>query len=87
MVKVGVLGLQGAVREHVRSIEASGAEAVVVKRAEQLNEIGRGRKPAAPCHLPDIRPRGYQIVFRDLQPVIEQILMQRLAGLLPDEGA
>jgi 5'-phosphate synthase pdxT subunit len=39
MVKVGVLGLQGAVREHVRSIEASGAEAVVVKRAEQLSEI------------------------------------------------
>ncbi|WP_404430115.1 pyridoxal 5'-phosphate synthase glutaminase subunit PdxT [Sutcliffiella horikoshii] len=39
MVKVGVLGLQGAVREHVRSIEASGAEAVVVKRAEQLTEI------------------------------------------------
>ncbi|MGD6778118.1 pyridoxal 5'-phosphate synthase glutaminase subunit PdxT [Sutcliffiella horikoshii] len=39
MVKVGVLGLQGAVREHVRSIEASGAEAIVVKRTEQLSEI------------------------------------------------
>ena len=39
MVKVGVLGLQGAVREHVRSIEASGAEAIVIKRAEQLSEI------------------------------------------------
>lgn len=39
MVKVGVLGLQGAVREHVRSIEESGAEAVVVKRVEQLEEI------------------------------------------------
>lgn len=31
MVKIGVLGLQGAVREHVKSVEASGAEAVVVK--------------------------------------------------------
>ncbi|MCZ0702199.1 5'-phosphate synthase pdxT subunit [Natronobacillus azotifigens] len=39
MTKVGVLGLQGAVREHVRSIEASGAEALVVKKVEQLAEI------------------------------------------------
>lgn len=39
MVKVGVLGLQGAVREHVRSIEACGAEAVVIKRREQLAEV------------------------------------------------
>lgn len=39
MVKIGVLGLQGAVREHVRSIEASGAEAIVVKKAEQLADI------------------------------------------------
>ncbi|EJV78192.1 pyridoxal 5'-phosphate synthase glutaminase subunit PdxT [Bacillus mycoides] len=39
MVKIGVLGLQGAVREHVKSVEASGAEAVVVKRMEQLEEI------------------------------------------------
>lgn len=39
MVKVGVLGLQGAVREHVRSIEESGAEAVVIKTKEQLEEV------------------------------------------------
>ncbi|THE09552.1 pyridoxal 5'-phosphate synthase glutaminase subunit PdxT [Bacillus timonensis] len=39
MVKIGVLGLQGAVREHIRSIEASGAEAVIVKKVEQLEEI------------------------------------------------
>jgi pyridoxal 5'-phosphate synthase pdxT subunit len=39
MVKVGVLGLQGAVREHVRSIEACGAEAVIIKRKEQLAEV------------------------------------------------
>ncbi|MCU4987309.1 pyridoxal 5'-phosphate synthase glutaminase subunit PdxT [Bacillus cereus] len=39
MVKIGVLGLQGAVREHVKSVEASGAEAVAVKRIEQLEEI------------------------------------------------
>lgn len=39
MVKIGVLGLQGAVREHIRSVEASGAEAVVIKKAEQLQEV------------------------------------------------
>ncbi|WP_017471611.1 pyridoxal 5'-phosphate synthase glutaminase subunit PdxT [Amphibacillus jilinensis] len=39
MTKIGVLGLQGAVREHIKSIERSGAEAVVVKKVEQLAEI------------------------------------------------
>ena len=39
MVKIGVLGLQGAVREHVKSVEASGAEAVVVKRIENLKRL------------------------------------------------
>ena len=39
MVKIGVLGLQGAVREHVRSIEESGAEAIVIKKVEQLDEV------------------------------------------------
>ncbi|HET7657072.1 MAG TPA: pyridoxal 5'-phosphate synthase glutaminase subunit PdxT [Bacillales bacterium] len=39
MVKIGVLGLQGAVSEHVKALEASGAETVVVKRIEQLSDI------------------------------------------------
>ncbi|WP_082231951.1 pyridoxal 5'-phosphate synthase glutaminase subunit PdxT [Halobacillus massiliensis] len=39
MTTIGVLGLQGAFREHIRSVEASGAEAVIVKRVEQLDEI------------------------------------------------
>ncbi|WP_096156138.1 MULTISPECIES: pyridoxal 5'-phosphate synthase glutaminase subunit PdxT [Bacillus] len=39
MLKIGVLGLQGAVREHVRSIEAAGAEAHVIKKVEQLLEM------------------------------------------------
>jgi 5'-phosphate synthase pdxT subunit len=38
-MKIGVLGLQGAVQEHVRSIEACGAEAVIVKKVEQLEGI------------------------------------------------
>ncbi|MEM5018686.1 pyridoxal 5'-phosphate synthase glutaminase subunit PdxT [Metabacillus indicus] len=39
MLKIGVLGLQGAVREHIRSIEESGAEGIIVKRTEQLDEL------------------------------------------------
>jgi pyridoxal 5'-phosphate synthase pdxT subunit len=39
MIKIGVLGLQGAVREHVHSIEESGAEAVVIKKVEQLKDV------------------------------------------------
>ncbi|EPD50766.1 glutamine amidotransferase subunit pdxT [Paenisporosarcina sp. HGH0030] len=39
MVKIGVLALQGAVREHIQSIEASGAQAIVVKRVEDLSGI------------------------------------------------
>ena len=38
-MKIGVLGLQGAVIEHVRSVEACGAEAVVVKKVEQLDDL------------------------------------------------
>lgn len=38
-MKIGVLGLQGAVQEHVRAIEACGAEAVVVKKPEQLSGL------------------------------------------------
>ncbi|WP_026679254.1 pyridoxal 5'-phosphate synthase glutaminase subunit PdxT [Fictibacillus gelatini] len=38
-MKIGVLGLQGAIREHVQALEACGVEAVVVKRVEELNDI------------------------------------------------
>lgn len=39
MLTIGVLGLQGAVREHIHAIEACGADGLVVKRPEQLNEV------------------------------------------------
>lgn len=38
-MKIGVLALQGAVREHIRHIEDSGHEGIYVKKVEQLNEI------------------------------------------------
>ncbi|MFK9095391.1 pyridoxal 5'-phosphate synthase glutaminase subunit PdxT [Bacillus salipaludis] len=39
MIKVGVLALQGAVREHMNSLEACGVEAVAVKHKEELQEL------------------------------------------------
>ncbi|GIP50942.1 Glutamine amidotransferase subunit PdxT [compost metagenome] len=38
-MKVGVLALQGAVAEHIRSLEKTGVEAVTVKHTEQLAEL------------------------------------------------
>lgn len=38
-MKIGVLALQGAVAEHIRSIELAGAEGVAVKKVEQLDEL------------------------------------------------
>lgn len=38
-MNIGVLALQGAVKEHVIAIEACGATAVIVKKAEQLSSI------------------------------------------------
>lgn len=39
MVKIGVLALQGAVREHIKSVEACGVEAIAIKRKEELDEV------------------------------------------------
>lgn len=39
MIKVGVLALQGAVREHIKSVEVCGAEAIAIKRVEELKEV------------------------------------------------
>ncbi|GAE32758.1 pyridoxal 5'-phosphate synthase glutaminase subunit PdxT [Halalkalibacter hemicellulosilyticus] len=39
MVKVGVLALQGAVREHVQCLQAPDTEVVVVKKVEQLADL------------------------------------------------
>ncbi|RXZ01085.1 pyridoxal 5'-phosphate synthase glutaminase subunit PdxT [Fictibacillus sp. S7] len=39
MTKIGVLALQGAVREHIKALQESGAEAVSVKRIDELNDL------------------------------------------------
>ncbi|MBP1174010.1 5'-phosphate synthase pdxT subunit [Paenibacillus sp. PvR133] len=38
-MKIGVLSLQGAVAEHIRSVERAGAEGIAVKKIEQLDEL------------------------------------------------
>ncbi|KIL34584.1 glutamine amidotransferase [Cohnella kolymensis] len=38
-MNIGVLALQGAVAEHIRSIQLAGAEGVAVKKTEQLADI------------------------------------------------
>ncbi|MBT2655580.1 pyridoxal 5'-phosphate synthase glutaminase subunit PdxT [Bacillus sp. ISL-18] len=39
MLKIGILALQGAVREHIRQIEELGCVAIPVKSVENLNEL------------------------------------------------
>lgn len=39
MVKIGVLALQGAVREHIWAVEKCGVEAVIIKHKEELKDI------------------------------------------------
>jgi pyridoxal 5'-phosphate synthase pdxT subunit len=39
MLKIGILALQGAVREHCRQIEELGCEVILVKSVEDLNGI------------------------------------------------
>jgi pyridoxal 5'-phosphate synthase pdxT subunit len=39
MIKIGVLALQGAVREHVNAVKACGVQAIEIKHKEQLDEI------------------------------------------------
>src|SRR3954470_19368824 len=38
-MKVGVLALQGAVEEHIRSIELAGVEGLSVKKIEELEDV------------------------------------------------
>ena len=38
-MKIGVLALQGAVAEHLKSISSSGAEGIAIKQTEQLSEV------------------------------------------------
>ena len=38
-MKIGVLALQGAVREHIHALQNCGAEAIPIKKTDQLNQV------------------------------------------------
>ncbi|CAM4253866.1 pyridoxal 5'-phosphate synthase glutaminase subunit PdxT [Lederbergia lenta] len=39
LLKVGILGLQGAIQEHVQAVEECGVQAVIIKNVEQLVDL------------------------------------------------
>mgnify|MGYP003300894295 CR=1 FL=1 len=55
--------------------------------AKNFDKIGRRAEAGAPCDLRNIVLRGQQVVFRDLNTVKYQILMQTAAGFLADQIA
>ena len=38
-ITIGILGLQGTIREHVQAVENCGGQAVVVRTADQLSRL------------------------------------------------
>lgn len=66
-LKIGVLGLQGAVQEHINQIEAVGQEGVSIKKPEQLKQVDGliipGGESTAIRHLMDF--------YGFMEPIIE----------------
>ena len=78
MLTVGVLALQGDVREHVRALEAAGVDAVPVRRAAELE------------HLDGlVLPGGESTTIVKLARIFElyEPLRERIAGGLPVYGS
>ncbi|WP_026549850.1 pyridoxal 5'-phosphate synthase glutaminase subunit PdxT [Arthrobacter sp. Br18] len=67
-VRIGVLALQGDVREHVRTVEALGGEAVPVRRATELDGVDGLIIPGGESTTMDKLTRTFQLAqpLRDL---------------------
>ncbi|HVU90596.1 MAG TPA: pyridoxal 5'-phosphate synthase glutaminase subunit PdxT [Jatrophihabitans sp.] len=78
MLRVGVLALQGDVREHLRALEAAGAEAVTVRRPEELAKVDAL-----------VLPGGESTTIGKLARVFEldEPLRERIADGLPVYGS
>lgn len=76
--RIGVLAVQGDVREHVRSLEACGANAVGVRRAAELAEVDALVIPGGESTTMDKLVRAF-----DLQATIRE----RLAAGMPAYGS
>jgi len=77
-VTVGVLALQGDVREHVRSLEATGARAVPVRRPAELDSVDAL-----------VIPGGESTAMWKLATAFEMFepVRKRLAGGMPAYGS
>ena len=77
-MKVGVLALQGDVREHIASLLACDVEAVVVRRAIEIEKIDAL-----------VLPGGESTTIAQLAEVfgIYQLIKDRIAGGMPVYGS
>ncbi|MFB9282161.1 pyridoxal 5'-phosphate synthase glutaminase subunit PdxT [Microbacterium laevaniformans] len=77
MPRVGVLALQGDVREHVRSLETLGAEVVAVRRPEELATVSGLVIPGGESSVIDKLARTFGM---------QQPIREALAGGMPAYG-
>ncbi len=78
MLTVGVLALQGDVREHLRALTQAGADAVIVRRPEELAKVGGL-----------VLPGGESTTIVKLAKIFElfEPLRERIADGLPVYGS
>jgi 5'-phosphate synthase pdxT subunit len=78
LVRIGVLALQGDVREHVRALAGSGAEPVLVRRPSELESVDGL-----------VIPGGESTTIAKLAVAFELLepLRKRIAGGLPAYGS
>lgn len=71
MPRVGVLALQGDVREHVSTLESIGAKVVTVRRGEQLDELDGLVLPGG-----ESTTIAYLLTTSGIRPVLERKLRE-----------
>jgi len=77
-VTIGVLAVQGDVREHLAALTAAGARAVPVRRAEEIAQIDALVIPGGESTTIDKLVRAFGL---------RELLRERLAGGMPAYGS
>jgi len=75
---VGVLALQGDVREHARALEAAGARAVPVRRPSELRAVDALVVPGGESTVIDKLARTFEL---------HELVTERIAGGMPAYGS
>ncbi len=75
---VGVLALQGDVREHARALEAAGARAVPVRRPSELRAVDALVLPGGESTVIDKLARTFEL---------HELVTERIAGGMPAYGS